>query len=64
MKGFVGAIVFIEDCGRSVMGVSEVGDLRDQRDRWYGRLGVRVNRSNKRLGRECCVHGGGDSELQ
>ena len=45
------------------MGVAKVGDLGARSGRWDGVLGAGVNRSNDSRGRECCVHGGGDSDL-
>ena len=62
-KVLVGLVVLVEDGGGGVMGVSKVGDLGDRRDRWNGGIVDGVNWSNESRGRDCCVHGGGESEL-
>ena len=64
MKGLVGAIVLVEDCGGNVMDVAKVGDLGDRSGSWDGGIGAGVNRSDEGSGQECCVQRGGDSELK
>ena len=63
LKGLDGAIVLVENGCGNVMGVAKVGDLGDRRDRWNGGIVDGVNWSNESRGRDCCVHGGGESEL-
>ena len=61
-KSLVGATVLVEDGGGNIMGVRKVGELKAQRDVWDVWLGAGVERSDERRGRECCVHGGGESD--
>ena len=42
----------------------KVGDLGARSGIWDGRLGARFNRNDESSVRECCVQGGGVSELQ
>ena len=64
LKGLVGTIVLVEDCGGNVTGVLKVGDIGARSVRWDGGLGAGVNRSDESIGLDFCVHGGEDSELQ
>ena len=63
-KCLVGSVVLVEDGGGNVVGVSKVGDIGDRRDQWGGGIGDEVDRSDEGRGQECCVHGGGDSEVK
>ena len=49
-KGLVSLMVLVKDCGCDIMGVAKVGDLGGRRDRWDGRLGAGVKRSNETCG--------------
>ena len=63
-KVLVGLVVLVEGGGGDVMGVEKVCDLGARHNRWDGWLGAGVYRGDEGRGRECCIHSGGDGELQ